>query len=518
MTDARLPDAPVLAALHRWRDVVPTARRLIAAHWDDFLEVAEELRPGLGRQVDTYLMIPQGARDEEFHTAIWEYLSDWSWTVAAPVVAGARSSAGPRRAPWRSVTSSTGWASRTAATPRRPRRGRERIAASDGDTTLPDREAQARPRDRPPRCATWPRSIYGRTDGPRAPTTSPTSRRRRRTAGLAAAVYGASEGLTTVVLEAEAIGGQAGTSSMIRNYLGFPRGVSGMRLALRARVQATRFGARFFTGWEVTGAQPGGDGARTSYDEAATARTGGAGRLAASPIAGWACPRSRSWSGRGVHYGAATTVAREMEGSTSSSSAAATPPARRRSTSPGSPARHDRGPPPGTRGDDVGLPHQRDRRPRRISVRPCTRVVDGGGDGRLEWLVPARTPTARPSGARGGLFLLLGAEPRCGWLPPEVARDERGFVLTGRDVPTDRWVDGLPPANLATTMPGHLRRRRRQVRLDEAGRGGQRRGRLRRTPRARLSRPRARGRLSGSPSVLTPGRSSLSTAAYPARN
>jgi thioredoxin reductase (NADPH) len=53
-----------------------------------------------------------------------------------------------------------------------------------------------------------------------------------------------------------------------------------------------------------------------------------------------------------------------------------------------------------------------------------------------------------------GLFLLLGAEPHCDWLPADVARDERGFVLTGRDVPKDRWVDGLPPANLATTVPG----------------------------------------------------------------
>ena len=67
-------------------------------------------------------------------------------------------------------------------------------------------------------------------------------------AGLAAAVYASSEGLSTVVLEAEAIGGQAGTSSMIRNYLGFPRGISGMRLAQRARNQAIRFGTRFYTG------------------------------------------------------------------------------------------------------------------------------------------------------------------------------------------------------------------------------------------------------------------------------
>src|SRR4029078_12895480 len=79
-------------------------------------------------------------------------------------------------------------------------------------------------------------------------------------AGLAASVYGASEGLTTVALESEAIGGQAGTSSMIRNSLGFPRGISGMRLAQRARNQAIRFGTRFFTGWPATRLELGGPG------------------------------------------------------------------------------------------------------------------------------------------------------------------------------------------------------------------------------------------------------------------
>ena len=80
-------------------------------------------------------------------------------------------------------------------------------------------------------------------------------------AGLAASVYAASEGLSTVTVEAEAIGGQAGTSSMIRNYLGFPRGISGMRLAQRARNQAIRFGTQFFTGWPATALEVGRDGA-----------------------------------------------------------------------------------------------------------------------------------------------------------------------------------------------------------------------------------------------------------------
>jgi thioredoxin reductase (NADPH) len=91
----------------------------------------------------------------------------------------------------------------------------------------------------------------------------------------------------------------------------------------------------------------------------------------------------------------------------------------------------------------------------RIEVLPCTRVVDGGGDGQLEWLSLEDTVSGvrRTTQARG-LFLLLGAEPRCDWLPPDLARDKHRFVLTGRDVPRDKWVDDLPPANLATTVPG----------------------------------------------------------------
>jgi thioredoxin reductase (NADPH) len=91
----------------------------------------------------------------------------------------------------------------------------------------------------------------------------------------------------------------------------------------------------------------------------------------------------------------------------------------------------------------------------RISVRTCTEVVDGGGDGRLEWLVLRDSRTGETEQVPAyGLFLLLGAAPHCDWLPPEVARDEHGFVLTGRDVPKDRWLDGLPPQSLATTVPG----------------------------------------------------------------
>ena len=113
-------------------------------------------------------------------------------------------------------------------------------------------------------------------------------------AGLAAAVYASSEGLSTVVLESEAVGGQAGTSSMIRNYLGFPRGISGMRLAQRARNQAIRFGTRFFTGLVGHRASSRAPTASRSCCAPTAATSGPAPSWSrpASPTASSGCPRS----------------------------------------------------------------------------------------------------------------------------------------------------------------------------------------------------------------------------------
>ncbi|GAB2620167.1 FAD-dependent oxidoreductase [Nocardioides ginkgobilobae] len=276
-------------------------------------------------------------------------------------------------------------------------------------------------------------------------------------AGLAASVYAASEGLSTVVVEAEAIGGQAGTSSMIRNYLGFPRGISGMRLAQRARNQSLRFGTRFFTGWEVSALEVGRGGAPH------VVRTDGGDVRARTVVVatGVAYRRLRvepleELVGRGVHYGAAMTAAREMEGQDvfvvgggNSAGQAAVHLARfaasvtilvRRESLVETMSSY--------------LVNEIEHNSR-VTVRAFTRVVDGGGEARLEWLAleDVRSGAVERVVAQG-LFLLLGAEPHCEWLPSDVARDDRGFVLTGRDVPREHWVEGLPPAELATTVPG----------------------------------------------------------------
>ncbi len=467
VSDSRLPDVDtVLAAFATWRGLVPTARRLVVAPFERFLLDAPGLRAGMAKgKYDAYLLLPRGPRDEEFHHAVTELLSDWGWSstdpdvVAAKIVAperdeltvGIRDFFDRMGLPSRIVhpDSEIGrhvrelfpagtayplvWAANRE--PLAPRSVRE-IARAFFDTDA-ERDLDAVRGD-----GTGLVDLAVVGGGP---------------AGLAAAVYAASEGLSVVVLDSSAIGGQAGTSSMIRNYLGFPRGISGMRLAQRARNQALRFGTRFHTGWEVERLVVGHDGDPHVLhvdDVEVRARS----VLVASGVhyRSLGVPGVEALVGRGVNYGAAMSLSREMEdqdvvvvGGGNSAGQAAVHLARfARSVTivvrrPGL-----------SETMSAYLVGEIGYNPR-ITVAPCTRIVDGGGDGRLEWLELESTESGeRHRRTVGGLFLLLGADPHCGWLPGEVARDERGFVLTGRDVPRELWRDGLPPPNLATSAPG----------------------------------------------------------------
>lgn len=466
VTEARLPDAPVLVALHRLREVVPTARRLVAAHWDDFLEVAEALRPGLvSGKYDAFLLMPRGVRDEEFHTAVCELLSDWGSTVAAPEVTTAEVVAEPGDAlavAVREFFARMGMPSATHAPDSEV--GLAVAAEWRADTG----EEPSYPLVRhirggviaPTSVRDVATLIYGRPDSidpEGANTIVDLCIVGAGPAGLAAAVYGASEGLTTVAVEAEAIGGQAGTSSMIRNYLGFPRGVSGMRLAQRARNQAIRFGTRFFTGWEVAGLTPGADGApHTVHTDGGDLHARAVVLATGVTYRKLGVERIEELVGLGVHYGSAMSVAREMEGTDvvvvgggNSAGQAALHLARFARTVT-IVVRRD-----GLEATMSSYLIKEISYHHRVSVRPFTEVVDGGGVARLEWLTLRDSRDgSQDTVPAGGLFLLLGAEPHSGWLPDAIARDERGYILTGRDVPTESWTDGVPPESLGTTVPG----------------------------------------------------------------
>ncbi|RKT80100.1 thioredoxin reductase (NADPH) [Terracoccus luteus] len=462
VAESRLPDANVLAAFGRWRSVVPTARRLIAAHWSVFLTDAPNLRTGLAKgKYDAYLLMPRGVRDEEFHTAVCELLSDWGSTVATPEVTSVRLVAPASDALTLSVRDfldRMGMPNRVFAPDSEV--GRDIVAhlePADGEPAYPVVEAMDGVPVRVTSVREVAHRIYGQPTDIEVDAVVDVAIVGAGPAGLAAAVYSSSEGLSTVVLESEAVGGQAGTSSMIRNYLGFPRGVSGMRLAQRARNQAIRFGTRFFTGWSVTGLEPGVDG------EPHTLLTDGGHVRARSVVVATGVtyrklrvPAVEALVGLGVFYGSAMTAARETEGydvvvvgGGNSAGQAAIHLARfarsvtilvRRDTVEATMSSY-------LVGEIAYNP--------RITVQTCSEVVDAGGDGRLEWVAVRDTRTGTTERRTcGGLFLLLGAEPHCEWLPEEVIRDGRGFVLTGRDVPAEHWSGALPPESLATTVPG----------------------------------------------------------------
>src|SRR6478609_3111148 len=458
-SESVLPDAEVLHCFHKLREKVPTARRLIAAHWDRFLIDGPALRAGMAKgKYDAYLLMPRGVRDEEFHNAITDLLSDWGSTVADPEVVSVKIVTPVRDGltlAIRDFFDRMGMPNRIYEPDSEV--GHYVRDQWDGEPAYPLVCAINRPVVHATSVRDVAVAMYG------APTELDLDQVVDLAvvgggpAGLAAAVYAASEGLSTVVLEAEAIGGQAGTSSMIRNYLGFPRGISGMRLAQRARNDALRFGARFYTGQVV-------DGLRLGYNEAPHVLCTGSGEVRARSVvisSGVAYRKLRvepleELVGIGVYYGAAMTAAREMEGQDAFVVGGG--------NSAGQAAVHlsrfARSVTILVRRPDLAetmsqyLIGEIEYNPR-ISVRTCTTVVDGGGDGRLEWLALEDVRTGeREKVPAYGLFLLLGAEPRCDWLPGSVARDQRGFVLTGRDVPKDQWSNGLPPENLATTVPG----------------------------------------------------------------
>ncbi|MEV5001490.1 FAD-dependent oxidoreductase [Nocardioides sp. LML1-1-1.1] len=470
VTDSQLPDENVLLAMHDWRTLVPTARRIVAIPISRFAEETAALRPYLAKgKFDTYLVLPQGRRDEEFHYAVVELLSDWGATVAASVIDTVRiitPGATPLSLAVRDFLDRIGFPHRTYA-PDSPQ-GEEALALHaervGGAASYPLVHLTSKPfADRPIIAPTSVRELsalmYGRPSDVDVDTVVDLAVVGAGPAGLAAAVYGASEGLSTVVLESEVIGGQAGTSSMIRNYLGFPRGISGMRLGQRARTQAIRFGARFFTGWPVVELRPGTGGAPhvlvTDGGEVHARSV-----LVASGVAyrRLGVQALEDLVGAGVNYGAAMTAAREMEdrdvyvvgGGNSAGQAAVHL------------ARFARSVTILIRREDLAatmstyLIDEISWNPR-ITVRPCTEIVDGGADegGQLGWLQLCDVRTREEERVlAGGLFLLIGAAPHCDWLGEDVLRDEHGFVLTGRDVPTECWIDGLPPENLATCVPG----------------------------------------------------------------
>ena len=280
-------------------------------------------------------------------------------------------------------------------------------------------------------------------------------------AGLGAAVYGASEGLRTVLVEREALGGQAGQSSKIENYLGFPSGIAGGDLARRAQDQARRFGAEMLLTSEVAGLEVCGparvvrlaDGIQLSA-HAVLLTTGVAyRRLTAAGI--------DAFTGSGVYYGATSTEAQSCRdedvyivGAANSAGQAAVFFAR----NAGSVTLV-------VRGDNLErsmshyLVEQIAKLPN-VTVRTNSEVVGASGSDHLERLrIADRATGTEEEVAASWLFVFIGAAPGTDWLGKEVVRDEHGFVLTGPDLLMDghlpaEWPLERQPYFLETSVPG----------------------------------------------------------------
>ena len=460
--DSHLPDASTFEAFADWRSFVPSAKRLVLSHHDRFLTDAPQLRAGLARgKFDAHLLLPRGVRDEEFHSTITELLSDWGSTVADPEAISCKivAPAGdPLVASLRDFLDRMGLPHRTYDPESAVGRHviEEFAATAAGPAELPLVMAAGRPPFVARSVRELARTFYVLETAWAEDEVIDVVVVGAGPAGLAAAVYAASEGLSTVVVETGAVGGQAGSSSMIRNYLGFPRGVSGMRLAQRARNQAIRFGTQFRTGVSVEGLCIG----LAEHPHVLETDNGQLRARAVVVASGVEYRRIGVESiealvGRGVSYGGAVTTARDMRsrdvfvvgGGNSAGQAAVhlarfarsvTIVVRRASLAE-------------TMSDYLIREIETNAN---IAVRTGSSVVDGGGAEALEWITVRDETGAEVQVPASGLFLLLGAEPHSDWLPEQICRDDKGFVQTGRDVPARFWIDGRPPANLATTVPG----------------------------------------------------------------
>ena len=461
LADQWMPDITGVEFLARASRLFPTSKRAVLIEWGDRTTQEPVLKAMTLGNTDYYAHKPERPGDEYFHKLVAEFLYDWAKAHNRPVfaeirVVGERWSA--RSHELRDVLNRNGIlhefyaAEAEAGQQLLSRLGKSsaklpvavlhdgQVIEDPSNADLADAIGINRPLGR----RRFDLLIVGA--GP---------------AGLAAAVYGASEGLSTLVVEGEAVGGQAGTSSSIRNYLGFPWGVEGAELAQRATEQALWFGAVFRFMRNATALRSEGrellltlsDGTEVEGRAVVLATGVSYRRLGVPSLEGLV--------GTGVFYGAAVTEAKAttgqevyVVGGANSAGQAATHLAEYASRV----TLVVRGGSLSTSMSDYLI--KEIEAAQNIDVLFRTRVVDGGGDGRLEHLVLMNLESGQTDKVpAAALFALIGGEPRTGWLPREIARDRRGYVVTGPDLlqdgrPPQGWSPGHYPLPMETSMPG----------------------------------------------------------------
>jgi thioredoxin reductase (NADPH) len=455
LADYRMPQMNGIEFLERAMDVFPYARRILLTAYADTNAAIDAINLV---DVDHYLLKPWDPPEEKLYPVIDELLRAWHRDDRKPVsetkVVGHRWSAPSSRLRdflarnqvpyrWYSVEDAEGCRLLDAAgaddhqLPVVITTGgevliapsRSEVASRVGLSTTPERDF-------------YDLVVVG--GGP---------------AGLGAAVYGASEGLRTLLVEKFATGGQAGTSSRIENYLGFPDGVSGGQLTDRARRQAVKFGAELLTTSEVNSLEVNGHARTVRMSDgsaidtkAVILATGVAYRQLESP----GCAQMQ---GCGVYYGAALAEAEGCRGldvfivggANSAGQAAVYLSKYARSVTMLVRA-------PSLEQSMSYYLIQQISGIENIAVRTCTEVVEALGDDHLEQLRlrDMNKGTTELVDAQG-LFIFIGAAPHTGWLDGVVIRDGRGFVRTGPDLTSDDlevWRLDRPPYHLETSVPG----------------------------------------------------------------
>ncbi|MCC6455528.1 MAG: FAD-dependent oxidoreductase [Caldilineaceae bacterium] len=456
----RLPEMTGIDFLASVQPLCPHAKRILLFDRADTEAIKVVLRAVALGQTDYYMVKPSGEPDEAFHQLITDLLVEWTGTeqetfVVVQVIGeqwDAKSHAyrdllERNGIPYNFFDLDSKQAQALLQQVQRPDGPFPVVILYNGAVFTNPSPAEVA--DALGSTANPPEGIYDLTiigGGP---------------AGLSAAVYGASEGLRTLVIEREAIGGQAGTSSWIRNYLGFPRGISGGDLARRAANQATLFGTEFYLLREATALHTDGRQQIITLSDGVEVVSRTVLLTLGVTYRRLGVPALDALTGAGVFYGAVTTEAAAMEeqrvivvgGGNSAGQAALHL------------AKYAAQVIMAVRGDsleetmsDYLIQEIQDKA--NIQVQLQTEVVDGWGDQRLQGVVLRDAQSGKSQEvATTGLFILIGAEPRTEWLPPSVRRDAKGYLLTGADLIQDGqlpsgWPLDRAPFLLESSLPG----------------------------------------------------------------
>ncbi|WP_407284883.1 FAD-dependent oxidoreductase [Streptomyces sp. BP-8] len=457
VADYRMPEMNGIEFLEQALDIYPGARRVLLTAYADTNAAIDAINVV---DLDHYLLKPWEPPEEKLYPVLDDLLQAWRATDHRPVAVtkvvghrwSARSSAvreflARNQVPYRWYSSDDPEGRRLLCAAGQEGLRLPLVITPDGTALIEpeDRELAARVG-----LATTPATdfydlvIIG--GGP---------------AGLGAAVYGASEGLRTVLVERSATGGQAGQSSRIENYLGFPDGVSGAQLTDRARRQAAKFGAEILTAREVTGLEINGASRVVRFSDGSAVAAHAVILATGVSYRQLDAPQVAELTGCGVFYGSALTEAAACQGSDvyivggansagqaaiylARSAKSVTVLVRKPSLS-------------------MSMSHylvQQIEETATISVRTNTVVDAAHGSRQLEQITLRDTATGHTERVDAQwMFVFIGAAPLTDWLEGTVLRDSRGFILTGPDLTADGrppadWELDRPPYHLETNVPG----------------------------------------------------------------